>query len=90
MKRVSPTHTNVQSAKLREPVTGPVLRDTPNYHGTIPVANRTTVGVWNPTSRSICSMLHAADIRDRWEAVVHASARSSTQVEEAMQREGQE
>ena len=25
--------------------------DTPNYHGTVPVAHCTAVGVWNPTAR---------------------------------------
>ena len=48
-------------------VAGSVLRDTPNYHGTIPVAHRTAVGEWKPTARGICSMLHAADIRGRWD-----------------------
>ena len=75
VERVSPTHLDIQAAKLHEPVTGSVLHDTPNYYGTVPVALRTAVGVWNPTSRSICSMLHAADIRGRWEAVVHARLR---------------
>ena len=60
---------------MHEPVAGSVLRDTPNYHGTVPVAHRTAVGEWKPTARSICSMLHAADIRGRWEAVVHARLR---------------
>ena len=45
VKRVSSTHIDVQLAKLRELVTGSVLRDTPNYHGTVPIANRTAVGV---------------------------------------------
>ena len=75
VKRVSPAHLDVQAALLREPVAGSVLRDTPNYHGTVPVAHRTAVGEWKPTARSICSMLHAADIRGRWEAVVHARLR---------------
>ena len=75
VKRVSPTHLDVQAALLHEPVAGSVLRDTPNYHGTVPVAHRTTVDEWRPTARSICSMLHAADIRGRWEAVVHARLR---------------
>jgi hypothetical protein len=75
MKRVSPTHLAVQAALLHEPIAGSVLRDTPNYHGTVPVAHRTAVGEWKPTARSICSMLHAADIRDRWEAIVHARLR---------------
>ena len=75
MKRVSPAHLDVQAALLHEPVAGSVLRDTPNYHGTVPVAHRTAVGEWKPTARSICSMLHAADIRGRWEAVVHARLR---------------
>ena len=60
---------------MHEPVAGSVLRDTPNYHGTVPVAHRTAVGEWKPTARIICSMLHAADIRGRWEAVVHARLR---------------
>ena len=75
VKRASPTHLDIQTATLHEPVTGSVLRDTPNYHGTVPVTHRTAVGAWNPTARSICSMLHAADIRGRWEAVVHARLR---------------
>ena len=75
VKRASPTHLDIQAAKLHEPVVGSVLRDTPNYHGTIPVTHRTAVGAWNPTARSICSMLHATDIRGRWEAVVHARLR---------------
>ena len=75
VKRVSPAHLDVQAALLHEPVAGSVLRDTPNYHGTVPVAHRTAVGEWKPTARSICSMLHAADIRGRWEAVVHARLR---------------
>ena len=74
-QRVSPAHLDVQAALLHEPVAGSVLRDTPNYHGTVPVAHRTAVGEWKPTARSICSMLHAADIRGRWEAVVHARLR---------------
>ena len=74
-ERVSPAHLDVQAALLHEPVAGSVLRDTPNYHGTVPVAHRTAVGEWKPTARSICSMLHAADIRGRWEAVVHARLR---------------
>ena len=75
VQRVSPTHLDIQAARLHEPVAGSVLHDTPNYHGTVPVAHRTAVGEWKPTARSICSMLHAADMRGRWEAVVHARLR---------------
>ena len=39
VKRVSPAHLDVQAALLREPVAGSVLRDTPNYHGTVPVSS---------------------------------------------------
>ena len=67
---VSPPHLTVT-----EPVEGSVLRDTPNYHGTVPVADRPAIGVWNPTARSVCSMLHAADIRGRWEAIATARLR---------------
>ena len=62
-------------AKLHEPVTGSVLHDKPNYHGTVPVAHRTAVGAWSPTARSVYFMLHAADLRGRWEAVVQARLR---------------
>ena len=75
VERASMTHLDVQAAKLRETITRSVLRDTPNYHGTVPVAHRTVVGAWNPTARSVCSMLHSADIRNRWEAVVRARLR---------------
>ena len=67
---VSPPHLTVT-----EPVEGSVLRDTPNYHGTVPVADRPAIGAWNPTARSVCSMLHAADIRGRWEAIATARLR---------------
>ena len=73
--RVSPHHLVVQTATLSEPVEGSVLRVTPNYHGTVPVEYRPAIGAWNPTTRSVCSMLHAADIRGRWEAVVLARLR---------------
>jgi hypothetical protein len=52
VQRVSPTHLDVQAALLHEPVAGSVLHDTPNYHGTIPVAHRTAVGEWKPTART--------------------------------------
>ena len=59
VKRASPTHLDIQTAKLHEPVTGSVLHDTPHYHGTVPVAHRTAVGAWNPTARSMI-MFYAA------------------------------
>ena len=68
VKRSSPTHPDAQAAKLHEPVTESVLCNTPNYHSIVSVAHRTAVGAWNPTARSLCSMLHAADITGRWEA----------------------
>ena len=75
VKRASPIHVDVQTARLHESVTGSVLHDTLNYYGTIPVAHRTTVGTWNPIACSICSMLQAAVTRGRWEAIVHARLR---------------
>ena len=75
VERAPPTHLDVQTPRLHEPVTGSVLHNTLNYYGTIPVAHRTAVGTWNTIARSICSMLHAADIRGRWEAKVHARLR---------------